>query len=164
MLSSILVVISLDACEKDPTLFSIIQRNYQLAVESLLSQNALTNYPHITSRALEVFSNTYAGSGFVCRFLHCAFSSDGFESSAKRDDHEVQHQRRYRCGHSSCVLFTSGFVSQNLLRKHNEKYHSVVSEGLSLADSLREHRDPATPVKRQPHLKKLKFRSKIAMA
>jgi hypothetical protein len=96
----------------------------------------MVTFPEISEKDLQVFRDTYGLSAFVCRYLHCAFSSDGFDSFAKRAKHESQHQRKFRCGHSSCVYFTSGFATRNLLNKHNEKYHPAITEGPSLVESL----------------------------
>jgi hypothetical protein len=120
----------------DPTVFSAIRYHYQRTTESLLDDSALVTFPEINRTDLQAFRETYGASAFVCRYLHCAFSTDGFESSSQRAKHESQHQRRFRCAHSSCVYFKTGFVTRNLLTKHNEKYHSTIVEGPSLAATL----------------------------
>jgi hypothetical protein len=93
-------------------------------------------FPSIAKHDLQTFRETYGASGFVCRYLHCVFSTDGFDSAAQRAKHESQHERRYRCAYSSCVYFTPGFTSCNLLKKHNEKWHPVIAEGPTLAESI----------------------------
>jgi hypothetical protein len=93
-------------------------------------------YPNIDKKDLQAFRDTYGTSAYIYRFLHCVFSSDGFESSSRRAKHESQHQQRFRYAHSTCVHFARGFISRNLLNKHNENYHSVIVEGPSLAESL----------------------------
>jgi hypothetical protein len=120
----------------DPTYFSAIRHHYQQTAESLLDDKALVTFPEINNKDLQAFRDTYGASAFVCRYLHCVFSTDGFESSSQRAKHESQHQRRYCCIHSSCVYFTTGFATGNLLKKHNEKYHSAIVDGPSLADSI----------------------------
>jgi hypothetical protein len=96
----------------------------------------MVTFPEISEKDLQGFRDTYGVSAFVCRYLHCAFSSDGFESLAKRAKHESQHQRKFRCAHPSCVYFTYGFATRSLLNTHNEKYHPAIAEGPSLAESL----------------------------
>jgi hypothetical protein len=120
----------------DPTHFSTIRYHYQHTTESLLDNTALVMFPEINSKDLQAFRETYGSSAFVCRYLHCAFSTDGFDSSSQRAKHESQHQRLFRCAYSSCVYFPSGFVTRNLLNKHNELYHSAIVEGPGLAESL----------------------------
>jgi hypothetical protein len=120
----------------DPTHFSTIRYHYQHTTESLLDNTALVIFPEINSKDLQAFRETYGSSAFVCRYLHCAFSTDGFDSSSQRAKHESQHQRRFRCPYTSCVYFASGFVTRNLLNKHSELYHSAIVEGPSLAESL----------------------------
>jgi hypothetical protein len=120
----------------DPTHFGAVRHYYQHAAELLLDGMAEVTYPEINEKDLRSFRETYGASAYVCRFLHCVFSSDGFESSSQRARHESQHQRRFRCAHSSCVHFARGFVSRNLLNKHNENYHPLIVEGPSLAESL----------------------------
>ena len=134
--SLVLRQLSLDSCEADPTHFSALRHYYQQTVENLLDEKALVNFPEIKKIDLQTFRDRYGSSAFVCRYLDCVFSTDGFESPAQRDKHESQHHRRYRCGNSSCVGFTIGFSNQNSLKKHNEKYHAAIMEGPSLADSL----------------------------
>ncbi|KAM3064939.1 hypothetical protein ACMFMF_011556 [Clarireedia jacksonii] len=128
--------ISLDSCEEDPTYFSIARHHYQQTTESLLDERAMATFPEISKKDLQVFRDTYGSCAFVCRYLHCVFSSDGFDSFSNRTKHESQHQRKFPCAHPSCVYFTSGFITRNLLNKHNEKYHAAITEGPSLAESL----------------------------
>ncbi|PQE30167.1 hypothetical protein CJF32_00003620 [Rutstroemia sp. NJR-2017a WRK4] len=125
-----------NSCEIDPTYFSTVRHHYQQTTEALLDEKALATFPEISENELQVFRDTYGVSAFVCRYLHCAFSSDGFDSSSKRAKHESQHQRQFRCAHSSCFSFAPGFVTRNQLNKHNERYHPVVNEGPSLVESL----------------------------
>ena len=129
-------MISSESCASDPTHFSAVRYHYQQTTELLLDGKAEITYPNINKKDLQVFRDTYGTSAYVCRFLHCIFSSDGFESSSRRAKHESQHQRRFRCAHSSCVHFARGFVSRSLLNKHNEWYHSVVVEGPSVTECL----------------------------
>jgi hypothetical protein len=96
-------------------------------------------FPDINNKDLQAFRETYGASAFVCRYLHCVFSTDGFESSSQRAKHESQHQRKFRCAHASCVYFSTGFVNRNLLNRHNERYHQATVGGPSLAESLSLH-------------------------
>ncbi len=120
----------------DPTHFSAVRHHYQQTAESLLDDRAVVTFPEINKKDLQAFRDTYGASAFVCRYLHCVFSTDGFESSSHRAKHESQHQRRYCCAHSSCVYFTTGFATGNLLKRHNEKYHPAIAKGPSLADII----------------------------
>jgi hypothetical protein len=120
----------------DPTVFSAIRYHYQRTTEFLLDDKALVTFPEISNKDLQGFREIYGGSAFVCRYLHCVFSTDGFESTSQRAKHESQHQRRFRCAYSSCFSFSTGFVTRNLLNKHNERYHPAIVEGPSLAASL----------------------------
>lgn len=120
----------------DPTHFSAIRYHYQRTTEFLLDDKALGTFPEISNKDLQDFQEIYGESAFVCRYLHCVFSTDGFESPSQRAKHESQHQRRFRCAHSSCFSFSTGFITRNLLNKHNERYHPAIVEGPSLAESL----------------------------
>jgi hypothetical protein len=120
----------------DPTHFSAIRYHYQRTTEFLLDDKALVTFPEISNKDFQDFREIYGGSAFVCRYLHCVFSTDGFESPSQRAKHESQHQRRFRCAYSFCFSFSTGFVARNLLNKHNEKYHPAIVEGPSLAESL----------------------------
>ena len=118
----------------DPTHFSAVRHHYQRTAEFLL--DGRDTFPEINKKDLEAFRDTYGASAYVCRYLHCFFSTNGFESSSQRATHELKHQRRFRCAHSSCVHFRTGFVTRSLLNKHNERYHPAIAEGPSLADSI----------------------------
>jgi hypothetical protein len=120
----------------DPTHFSAVRHYYQQTVEFLLDDRALINFPEINKTDVHTFRDTYSTSAFVCRYPHCVFSTDGFQSPSQRAKHESQHQRRFRCAHPSCVNFTTGFVTQNLLKRHNERYHPASAECPSLVESL----------------------------
>jgi hypothetical protein len=120
----------------DLTHFSAIRYHYQRTTEFLLDDKALMTFPEISDKDLQDFREIYGGSAFVCRYLHCVFSTDGFESPSQRTKHESQHQRRFRCAYSSCFSFSTGCVTRNLLNKHNERYHPAIMEGPSLAESL----------------------------
>jgi hypothetical protein len=120
----------------DLTHFSAIRYHYQRTTEFLLDDKALVTFPEISNKDRQDFREIYGGSAFVCRYLHCVFSTDGFESPSHRAKHESQHQRRFRCAYSSCFSFLTGFVTRNLLNKHNERYHPAIMEGPSLAESL----------------------------
>ena len=126
----------------DPTHFSAVRHHYQQTAEFLLDDRALVTFPEINKKDLKAFRDTYGASAYVCRYLHCFFSTDGFESPSQRATHESKHQRRFRCAHSSCVYFTTGFVTRNLLNRHNGRYHPAIAEGPSLADSIT---PPAAP-------------------
>ena len=126
----------------DPTHFSAVRHHYQQTAEFLLDGRALVTFPEINKKDLEAFRDTYGASAYVCRYLHCFFSTNGFKSSSQRATHESKHQRRFRCAHSSCVYFTTGFVTRNLLNRHNERYHPAIAEGPRLADSIT---PPAVP-------------------
>src|SRR4051794_33046563 len=80
----LLAGISLDSCEIDPTHFSAARHHYQQTTESLLDERALVTFPEISKKALQDFRDTYGVSAFVCRYLHCVFSSDGFDSISNR--------------------------------------------------------------------------------
>jgi len=120
----------------DPTHFSAIRHHYQQTAESLLDNKAQTIFPGINKKDLQAFRDTYGASAYVCRYLHCVFSNDGFDSSSQRAKHESQHQRRFRCAHCTCAYFTAGFPTRNHLNKHNEKFHPVIAKGPTLADIM----------------------------
>ncbi|KAI9640653.1 hypothetical protein NHQ30_010957 [Ciborinia camelliae] len=130
--------LSLESCDMDPTYFSTIRHHYQQTAESLLDNNAQSTFPEIKQEDFKGFQNTFGPSAFVCRYLRCAFSTDGFGSPSERDKHESQHQRLFRCAYSSCVDFATGFATRKQLNNHNEKYHSSIinSPELSLAETL----------------------------
>ena len=127
---------SLDSCNKDPNNFSTTRHYYQQTVEALLDNKARSTFPTISVQDINAFREIYGISAFVCRYPHCDSSTDGFDSSSRRAKHEAQHQRRFCCAVTSCLYFTAGFPTKNRLNKHNEKYHPVVVEGPSLAESL----------------------------
>ncbi|CZR69490.1 related to vegetatible incompatibility protein HET-E-1 [Phialocephala subalpina] len=128
--------ISLDQCNLDPTHFSTVRYHYHKISESLLDNATSNTFSGINQKELESFQATYSASAFVCRYTHCVFNADGFETAARRAKHESQHQRRFRCAHSSCFAFETGLASRSQLNKHNERYHPAIVKGPSLAESL----------------------------
>ncbi|CAG8975822.1 hypothetical protein HYALB_00009402 [Hymenoscyphus albidus] len=129
--------ISLAMCDTDPTHFSAARQSYQRTTESLLRDDALVLFPTIEFKHLEAFRDTYGSTAFVCRYPGCNSNTDGFETSGQRAQHESKHQRRLRCGFRTCFSFTTGFATRGLLKGHNDKWHSAVVDGLSLAQSLK---------------------------
>jgi hypothetical protein len=126
----------LDACIADPTHFSAARHYYQLTTEYLLKDQVVLNFPGLDGNYLLAFREIYGCSAFVCRYLHCALSTVGFDSLVQRDRHESQHRRRFRCSHSSCPSFIIGFASRPLLNRHNGKWHPSAVAGASLADAI----------------------------
>lgn len=128
----------------DPTHLSAIGLHFQRTIESLLGSNALTEFPNINQRDIQILRETYGASVFLCRYLNCVRNVDGFETSSQRDKHESHHQRRYQCAHLSCAYYTRGFVTRALLNKHNKKYHSpnMNEESPSLAEILATRTEP----------------------
>jgi hypothetical protein len=127
---------SLNSCGTDPTHFSATRHYYQVMLECLLSAEGTGSFPGIDENQLRNFRDTYGASAFVCRYLHCSKSTDGFDSLRQRDAHEASHQRKYRCAHLSCAYFHTGFATRNALNKHNDKYHDTVSERGTLAQAI----------------------------
>ena len=130
---------SLKLCEADPTHFSTIRYQYLTACESLLENRNLERFPEINQKDLDNFRSGCSQSTFVCRYIHCVFSTDGFESASRREKHESQHQRRFRCAYFNCFSFELGFGSRSQLKKHNEQYHPIAVQGPRLTDDLANH-------------------------
>ncbi|KAH6692826.1 hypothetical protein BKA61DRAFT_714437, partial [Leptodontidium sp. MPI-SDFR-AT-0119] len=120
--------VSLESCSTDPTYFSEARHVYQETVEMLLSSQAIDSFPGLDTRALHNFTQVFGPAAYVCRYIHCSKSTDGFDTLKKRDAHEVAHQRKFRCADPSCASFALGFTTRNALRRHNEKWHCVVTE------------------------------------
>jgi hypothetical protein len=120
----------------DSTQFSTLRYHHQQTTESLLDESAPAMFPEISKKAIDDFRDIYGPSAYVCRYMHCIFSKDGFDSSSKRATHEMQHQRRFRCVYSSCIYFASGFTTRNALARHNTTYHLAMAEGPSLAEII----------------------------
>lgn len=139
--------VSSNSCDADPTHLSTIRNNYLLTTEALLSQNAQHMFPTLNQKMLETFAETYGGSAFVCRILRCPFSTDGFSTSQQRDNHELQHRPKLRCGNANC--FSMGFTTRSQLNRHIEKYHPVGENETSLVDAIRSLNieSPLTPQK-----------------
>jgi len=60
----------------------------------------------------------------------------GFDSSKQRDTHEATHERKFRCGYSSCASFSAGFATKSALKRHNDKYHTAANTHSSLSMTL----------------------------
>ena len=69
------------------------------------------------------FKSRHASGGYLCRFPGCPKSSDGFDNSALRDEHETSHIQIYRCTETNCGMSSWTFNSRNALSSHRRKYH-----------------------------------------
>jgi hypothetical protein len=127
----------LSACATDPTRFSAARHCYQVTTESLLSENAFQLFPAIDLQTLQKFRDVFGASAFVCRYVHCSFSTDGFQTPQLRSKHESQHHRKHRCTHPTCASFATGFSTKPQLNRHNEKYHPVIASKASLVDAIK---------------------------
>jgi hypothetical protein len=112
----------------DPTRFSEISQHYQEIVRSLMDYTADNIPAGIQLEELKKFKEIYLDSAFICRYRECPRYSDGFKSSAERDDHERLHTKPLRCADPSCDFFARGFTSKTGLNKHNRKYHPLPDE------------------------------------
>jgi hypothetical protein len=121
----------------DPTWFSAARSSYQQTLEVLLSEEATTRFPDIPTALLQSFCDTFGPSAYICRYLHCSRSTDGFHSLKLRDTHEATHQRPYRCADPSCHSFHSGFATTRALKKHNNKYHATIKNDESLVAAVK---------------------------
>ena len=105
-------------------------------MECLLSPDVLLKFPGIDSDTHRRFVESYGESAFVCRFVHCSFSTAGFATLKQRDQHESQHRRKYCCPQPTCFSST-GFTSNAQLKRHNDKYHPVITNEMSLTDAIK---------------------------
>jgi hypothetical protein len=121
--------ISSDVCDADPTFFSAIRHHYQETVEAILESR--TPQLDLTSREKEInsFREMCGESLFLCRYIQCGRATDGFNTAQQRDTHEASHERRFRCGHTTCVYFSRGFPTRSGLNRHNSKYHQEPRNG-----------------------------------
>jgi hypothetical protein len=112
----------------DPTRFSEISEAYDNIVRSLLASTA-DNLPEgVRPQELEKFKQIYTDSAFICRYRGCERYSDGFSTSAERDEHEKMHEKFLRCSDPTCEFWARGFTSRTGLQKHNRKYHPSPDE------------------------------------
>jgi hypothetical protein len=160
--------ISSISCTADSTQFSSARHHYQLTVELLLSPDALLRFPGIDANIHRRFVENYADSAFVCRFVHCSFSSNGFPNIQERSQHESRHQRKYRGQQPKCFSST-GFASNAQLTRQNDKYHPVITNEASLTEAIKaltieDHRNKSSwrprllshPIFKSPVLKRRK--------
>ncbi|KUJ09937.1 uncharacterized protein LY89DRAFT_723790 [Mollisia scopiformis] len=112
----------------DPTDFSKISLKYQEIVRSLIDCTT-DNLPEgIQPHELDKFKQIYTDSAFICRYRECERYSDGFRTSADRDEHEQIHTKPLRCADPTCDFWRRGFTSKTGLMKHNRKYHPSPDE------------------------------------
>jgi len=94
-------------------------------------------FPQISEATLREFREIFGPSAYICRYLHCARATDGFDSMKQREIHEATHQRKFRCAHPSCAYFSSGFATRGALNKHNERYHEVIKDDKTFASAIK---------------------------
>jgi hypothetical protein len=121
----------------DPSWFSKVSQQYQTVVESLLFEAAWNASDSPDANTLADFKRIYGPTAFVCGFHPCPRSSNGFESSSARDEHEASHKTRYNCPDSKCVFASAGFPKFNLLQKHIRQYHSKPEDDVPLLSKQR---------------------------
>jgi hypothetical protein len=109
---------------------------YQVTLEDLLTGSAVKVPSWVDPNQFRFFKEKFGPSAFMCRYTHCSRAAEGFDSMKKRDDHEAAHQRKYRCCHTSCVSYSTGFAMKNALSRHNEKYHPAVVPNISLSEGI----------------------------
>ncbi|KAL3427321.1 NACHT domain-containing protein [Phlyctema vagabunda] len=135
-------------CTEDPTFFSTTQYHYQVILESILKGGVI---PNRSSEDLRKFKELYGPAAFVCRYSYCPRAGNGFGSIRQRDEHESQHQKKFRCAIKSCVSYASGFTNKRTLEKHNQQYHAVIATTKSLRDIIESKKQennlsrPSTP-------------------
>lgn len=117
-----------DELHHDPTHFSKISQAYQAIVRSLIDYSNDTSPEGATEPELERFKRIYTDSAFICRYRECDRYSDGFRTSAERDEHEKLHNKPLRCADPTCDFWRRGFTSKTGLLKHNRKYHPSPDE------------------------------------
>lgn len=106
----------------DPTWYSQICHRYQDTMEELLAANA--EMPStLDLESVDRFKNVHGACPFVCRYPKCIRAFDGFSSSSQRDQHEILHYRRWKCGDPNCLSFETGFNSARALVQHNQTQH-----------------------------------------
>ncbi len=125
-----------EVCSIDITYFSETRHLYRLALEELLTGNAAQDFLWVDPNQLRFFRETFGSSAFICRYTHCSRATEGFDSAKRRDDHEAAHQRKYRCGHISCLSYLTGFSTRSALNQHNDRYHPTAVQDMSLSKGI----------------------------
>lgn len=128
----------------DPTHFSKISKAYQAIVRSLIDCTTDTLPEGAKLIELDKFKQIYTDSAFICRYRECERYSDGFGTSAERDEHEQLHTKPLRCADPTCHFWSRGFTSKTGLIKHNRKYHPLPDE-LPLPDFEPRKEEQAPP-------------------
>ena len=91
---------------------------YQKAVIHILHARDI---PGISTNELESFRLRSRASAYTCRLRSCPRATLGFESAAARDEHEVDHARKFHCTYPSCqypAFYSSQKLTRHMLDKH----------------------------------------------
>lgn len=67
----------------------------------------------------------YGARPFKCRFIHCSFRHQGFETQSERRSHERHHDRPWKCGVPTCEYAGGGFLSRKMRDDHLDRYHQM---------------------------------------
>ena len=107
--------------DNDPTRLTDTEAHISDTIQRLLSIPATNVPPHLEPECLKRFKHLYSWHGFRCRMPNCKRSLKLYGSAQERVNHEMTHDRAYKC--TDCNSVSNGFKSISALRKHREKYH-----------------------------------------
>ncbi|OAL28588.1 hypothetical protein AYO22_02782 [Fonsecaea multimorphosa] len=115
---------------KDPISLSFAFSRFQEEFEALLAHESTDLGIKIGVGLAEIldFKSRHSSGAYLCRWRGCVSALTGFSSAAERSTHEMSHEERFRCHDLACDFSVRGFTSKAALRKHVERYHTVLGD------------------------------------
>ncbi|OAP57410.1 hypothetical protein AYL99_08148 [Fonsecaea erecta] len=115
---------------KDPISLILAFNRFQEEFESLLAQEPSALGVEVGLSLAEIldFRTRHSSGAYLCRWRRCVWASAGFSNAVDRSTHELSHEQRFRCHDFACDFAVRGFTSKAALRKHVEKYHTVLDD------------------------------------
>lgn len=113
--------------DNDSTFFTEVFQNFQTTLEWLLTFSE-TVPSSIPEGLLDEFRGIYGATAFTCPYHHCPRAFNGFATLQERASHQASHVKQYNCADSACEFSSLGFATKSALRRHNEKYHTMLDD------------------------------------
>lgn len=101
--------------------------SYQQAVVHILGQSEI---PGVSANDIESFCTRSRSSAYTCGVRSCPRATIGFDSARLRDEHQIEHTRKYCCTYPSCQY--PPFSSSQILKRHIRTNHTTASPRKSI--------------------------------
>lgn len=96
--------------------------SYQQALVHILGQ---PDIPGVSANDMEIFCTRSRSSAYTCGVRSCPRATIGFDSAGLRDEHQIEHMRKYCCTYPTCQY--PPFSSSQILKRHIRTNHTAAA-------------------------------------